>query len=149
MKHSTIRAALVGAAVVCATSTAFAQAKPQSPKFDYGAQEYRSSCAACHGLTGKGDGPYSGYLSQSAKSPSDLTTLAKRNGGVFPVQRVYEIIDGRQTVPAHGARDMPIWGARYLDEAGRYYFDSPYDAEAFIRNRIVWLVDYLNRLQVK
>jgi mono/diheme cytochrome c family protein len=148
MMHSTIKMALIGAVFACAASIALAQGKPQA-RFDIGALEYKSSCGACHGLTGKGDGPYKVYL--TLKSPTDLTTLAKRNGGVFPVQRIYEMIDGRQMDPAHGSRDMPVWGQHYKAEGNAYFAEvpGPYDTEAFVRTRILALVDYLHRLQVK
>jgi len=145
MKNVATTAALVGIAYLFTTSAALAQAKPPG-KVDFGAREYTSSCAVCHGLNGKGDGPYKPF---QTKSPSDLTTLAKANNGVFPYQRVYEVIDGRLAVGAHGPRDMPIWGTRYLAEAGGYYIDVPYDADAFVRTRIIALVDYVYRLQVK
>ena len=41
--------------------------------------------------------------------PPDLTQFTKRNGGMFPSERVYRIIDGRD-VPSHGDREMPVWG---------------------------------------
>jgi mono/diheme cytochrome c family protein len=40
--------------------------------------------------------------------PPDLTQIAARRGGLFDESVVVEIIDGR--MPAHGARDMPVWG---------------------------------------
>ena len=147
MSHLTIKAALVGAAFVCAASTVLAQAQPP---VDLGALEYRSSCAACHGLDGKGNGPTKPALT---KHPTNLTTLAKENAGVFPVQRVYEVIDGRQAVTAHGTRDMPIWGTQYLAEADFYYHYmegmGPHTREPFVRARIMALIDYLNRIQLK
>jgi mono/diheme cytochrome c family protein len=149
MKNATTTAALVGIALLWTTGAALAQAKPQA-KVDFGATEYRSSCAICHGPKGKGDGPYMTWL---LKPASDLTTLAKANGGVFPFQRVYEIIDGRTMAATgpHGSREMPIWGMRYSGEASAYFAEvpGPYDTEAFARSRILMLVDYLNRLQVK
>jgi mono/diheme cytochrome c family protein len=149
MSPLTIKTALVGAAFACTASVALAQAKPQAP-VDPGALEYRSSCAACHGLDGKGDGPTQPALT---RRPTDLTTLARANGGVFPVQRVYEVIDGRQAVTAHGTRDMPIWGTQYLAEADFQYRYTegmgPHTREAFVRARVMALVDYLNRIQSK
>jgi mono/diheme cytochrome c family protein len=118
----------------------------QNPKFDLGKREYLSNCAVCHGLSGKGDGVYKDLLNQR---PSDLTVLARESNGVFPYQRVYEIIDGRQEIKAHGPRDMPIWGAVYLEKAIPEYTDIPYDPAVYVRARIIALVDYLNRLQVK
>jgi len=145
MNHSTIKAALMGTVLVCTAGTGLAQTNPQST-FGYGPTEYEASCAACHGLTGKGDGLYKPFL---ANSPTDLTTLAKRNEGVFPIERIYQIIDGRQEVLEHGTREMPIWGARYLDEAIGHHLNTSHEEEAYIRIRISWLIDYLNRLQVK
>ncbi len=57
---------------------------------DPGKAEYRSSCASCHGIDGKGNGPVSADL---RVPPSDLTVLARRNNGVFPFYSVYEIIE--------------------------------------------------------
>ena len=118
----------------------------QQPKFDFGEREYVSNCAVCHGLTGKGDGVYKEFLN---KSPSDLTNLAKANKGVFPYQKVYEIIDGRQQVKAHGPGDMPIWGVQYSARGAVDYLDLPYDLEAYVRTRIIALIEYLYRLQAK
>ena len=115
-------------------------------KVDFGKSEYDSACAACHGKLGKGDGPYGGVINTPI---SDLTTLTKKNNGVFPFQWVYELVDGRQAVKAHGAKDMPIWGNRYLAIAGEHYFDVPYDPEAVVRTRILALTEYVSRLQVK
>lgn len=115
---------------------------------DAGTLEYLSSCATCHGIDGKGKGPLSPQLKVS---PADLTVLAKRNNGVFPVNSVYEVIDGRQAVLAHGPRDMPIWGNRYriipIEQSLRRY--SSIDPEYVIRSRLLAIIDYLNRIQEK
>ncbi len=43
--------------------------------------------------------------------PSDLTHIAARNGGKFPLERVDRIISGDEALPSgHGTRAMPIWG---------------------------------------
>jgi hypothetical protein len=44
---------------------------------------------------------------------------------------------------------MPIWGKAYQIKAGEFYADSYYDPEAFIRGRILALIDYINRMQAK
>jgi mono/diheme cytochrome c family protein len=141
MKIITIASAAGAAALFAAASTALA-----ADKFDFGKREYDSNCAVCHGKLGKGDGPYAGLVDTRI---SDLSTLSKRNGGVFPFARVVEFTDGRQTVKAHGPRDMPIWGQDYLVKAGEAYFDVPYDPEAYVRTRIVALAEYVSRLQAK
>ena len=96
---------------------------------DAGKAAYLSSCAACHGEDAKGNGVLSPVLKTP---PADLTTLARRNDGVFPIAAVNEIIDGRTLIAAHGTREMPIWG-----------FD------VMVRNRIAEIIDYLNRIQRK
>jgi mono/diheme cytochrome c family protein len=72
-----------------------------------GSEMYRAYCAACHGLGGKGDGPASSALKSA---PADLTQLAKRNSGKFPELQVFGAINGDLRVPAHGSKDMPVWG---------------------------------------
>jgi mono/diheme cytochrome c family protein len=114
-------------------------------KVDLGKREYDSNCIACHGKDLKG-GAYVDFLKVT---PPDLTQLSKKNGGVFPLERVYAVIDGRQEVKAHGPRDMPIWGRDYQIKAGEHYVDINYDPEAFVRGRIFALIDYLNRMQAK
>jgi len=50
-----------------------------------GAAVYAKFCTACHGPTGEGGGP----LADTCKKPvPDLTTMAERNGGEFPRERV-------------------------------------------------------------
>lgn len=117
--------------------------------FDAGKHEYMDHCAVCHGASGKGD---AGAIDILSVAPGDLTTLSRKNGGVFPHDRVYAVIDGRQPVKGHGSREMPIWGKAYSLEtikAGEYYVDVPYNMEMYVRSRILALIDYLNRLQAK
>ncbi|WFP78312.1 c-type cytochrome [Mesorhizobium sp. WSM4906] len=107
-----------------------------------GEQEYLNSCAVCHGVDGKGDGPMADVL---RKRPADLTTLTRRNGGEFPYWRVYSTIDGRGLVPEHGERDMPVWGNQFLpDDVKRY---GPYGGEAVTTERIHNLAGYVQTLQ--
>lgn len=41
----------------------------------------------------------------------DLTKIGKRNGGVFPLARVENIIAGTESSGlGHGTRKMPVWG---------------------------------------
>ena len=131
---------LLMALVLPATAVAQAPAKA-----DFGKAEYEGNCAVCHGISGKGGGPLGELLKRSA---SDLTTLQKRNAGIFPMARVYETIEG-VGVPEHGTRDMPVWGREYSIKAAQYYMDVPYNQEAYVRARILSLVEYLSRIQVK
>jgi mono/diheme cytochrome c family protein len=81
-----------------------------------GENVFMNNCAACHGVSGKGNGP---MTEQLINTPSNLTLLSKHNGGSFPETVIYQLIDGRRVVVTdegrrvesfHGPRDMPIWG---------------------------------------
>lgn len=78
-------------------------------------------------------------------APPDLTRLARRNGGRFPLRRVLEIIDGRRLPDAHGPREMPIWGDRLREEAAEVY--GPHGAVPVVRLRLLQLVFYLQSIQ--
>lgn len=134
---------LVRPAVMLATLLVAGAALAQ-PKFDVGKREFDNNCAACHGRDGKGAGSITDLLK---KSPPDLTTLSKRNGGVFPLARVYDVIESAG--PGHGTRDMPAWGKAYSMQAADYYLDVPYNSEAYVRARILSLAEYINRTQAK
>jgi mono/diheme cytochrome c family protein len=116
---------------------------------DFGKNEYVRSCAACHGMTGKGNGPVAKSLSQP---PADLTRLSEANGGVFPVSRVYDVIDGRIEVMTHGTREMPGWGEVYGREVtSRVPRDvlTKEMVEVMVRVRILGLIEHLSTLQAK
>lgn len=136
--------AVTYAGVLLMSSSAAALA---ADKLDIGKDEYDSACAVCHGITGKGDGSLKLLL---VKRVPDLTVLAKNNNGVFPFDRVYQIIDGRQEqdILSHGSREMPVWG-RTFNNKGSIYFKEypPYNSEYTVRSRILALIEYLNRLQ--
>ena len=73
-----------------------------------GGDLFRFYCASCHGREGKGDGPVASALN---RRPPDLTTMARRNGGRFPTDRVERFVTGdREPSLAHGSADMPVWG---------------------------------------
>jgi mono/diheme cytochrome c family protein len=100
---------------------------------------FRTYCASCHGTSAMGDGPLAASM---RRRPANLTEIAKRNGGVYPSEMVYRIIDGRQPVRGHGGPDMPVWGDAFLrtTEGGD---------EATVKLKIQALVTYLESLQVK
>ena len=105
-----------------------------------GELEYQNSCAVCHGVDGKGRGLISRFLTVP---PPNLTLLSKKNGGTFPFWQTYRTIDGRETVPPHGTREMPVWGDRFRSQAGGN--DSASRAQA--AGRILALVFYLQYIQ--
>jgi len=109
-----------------------------------GQAEFKMHCAACHGMEGRGDGPIGPLL----KTPApNLALIAERNGGKFPFQKVYEIIDGSSALAAHGTRDMPLWGVRYRKEPKPVTPDQVSVTNAEVEQRILSLVYYLGTLQ--
>ena len=125
--------------------------KPED--IDGGKSEFQSSCAPCHGVDAKGKGPFSAQLKVP---PADLTVLARKNNGVLPLNAIYEIIDGRKVIEAHGTREMPIWGRQYTQETLSVYLspdalhnDFAFNPDDVVRTRILSLIDYLNRIQEK
>lgn len=87
-------------------------------KVDIGKLEYNDSCAVCHGMSGKGDGP---LKPEMVKAMPDLTILTKNNKDIFPFNLVYQIIDGRKEIKAHGLREMPVWGNAFNKESSIYF----------------------------
>jgi mono/diheme cytochrome c family protein len=106
-----------------------------------GKQLFHSYCASCHGKEGQGDGPVAPFFKLL---PPDLTGLSKRGGGTFPAERVRRIIDGRESTPPHGAREMPVWGLVFQMNA-----TGPADTKATAESSIARLVDYLRTIQKK
>ena len=107
-----------------------------------GADEYRKSCMNCHGVGGRGDGSMAQFLTVK---PADLTQITKNNDGLFPIIRLYQVIDGTTLVPTHGERAMPVWGERYLEEDGGKY--ESLSGEQAVRLRILELIHYIQSIQ--
>lgn len=99
---------------------------------------FTQHCASCHGDDAKGAGPAAIALK---KQPPDLTALAKRNHGKFPYDQVSKTITGDFEAPAHGSREMPVWGPLFLALA----HENSREAERLTTN----LTDYIKSIQVK
>ena len=100
---------------IAATGRAEGGPSPQLAAASHdGAQLFQTYCPSCHGLRAKGDGAVALSLKVP---PPDLTLLAKRNHGVFPAERVRQIIEGKG-VAAHGERTMPVWGDVFARKIG-------------------------------
>lgn len=65
---------------------------------------FENNCATCHGLDGSGDGHTAEALDVR---PPDLTKIASRRGGVWPMLEVMSIIDG-YTKRTDARPGMPI-----------------------------------------
>ena len=108
--------------------------KPTSPVS--GKEMYTQYCAVCHGTEGKGNGPAADALKTP---PSDLTVLSKNNGGSYPSHKVASAIRGDAAVPAHGSKEMPIWGKLFRTVSG--------GQQSEVDQRIANLVSYIKSLQ--
>jgi mono/diheme cytochrome c family protein len=82
------------------------------PEPEEGAAFFAANCTSCHGRDGRGEGPLSAGLSPK---PTDLTLLARRNGGTFPTARALSYIYG-DPQGGHLARVMPQFGGAMADD---------------------------------
>jgi mono/diheme cytochrome c family protein len=103
-----------------------------------GKEMFMSYCASCHGKDAKGDGPAAAALKQL---PADLTTLAKRNGGKYPTDKVTSVLRGQDKLIAHGDQEMPVWGP--------VFWRLSQGHEEQVTLRIANLNKYLESLQAK
>lgn len=118
-----------------------ARAEDESYSAFNGKQTYKTLCLNCHGVEGKGDG----YLVSSLNvRPADLTTLARKNDGTFPAERVAASIDGRQQVKGHGLREMPVWGDVLV-----WTEEDTAERQAQVKRKIGELVEYIRSIQAE
>jgi mono/diheme cytochrome c family protein len=128
-------------AIAALGAPAFAEQPPgHDPVLaEIGAPLYARYCTSCHGVGGRGDGPTAATL---PTRPADLTAIAKRRNGQFPAAEIAKFIDGRFEFPAHGSREMPVWGERFGSDVP----DSEV-GESIARGNIASLVEYLKSIQ--
>ena len=103
-----------------------------------GKEMFNSYCASCHGVDGKGDGPATPALKAV---PTNLTTLALKNSGTFPAAHIATEIQGGAMTPAHGSKEMPVWGPIFMTIGGH--------SAAQVQLRIRNLTNYLESIQVR
>lgn len=107
---------------------------PTSPAS--GKEMFNSYCVACHAKDGKGGGPAVAALKIP---PPDLTTLSAKNSGKFPELRVFGSIHGDVEMPAHGSKDMPVWGSVFQSMG--------HDNGATTQMRVANLTAYIKSMQ--
>ena len=106
-----------------------------------GKQMYNNYCAPCHGIAGKGDGP----AARSFKTPpTNLSLLAKNNSGQYPAEHFVNVLQFATSIPAHGSKDMPVWGELFHSLSASHGTER---AESALR--IHKLSDYVETLQTK
>ena len=103
-----------------------------------GKEMYTAYCAVCHGTDGKGAGPAASALKVP---PTDLSSLSKNNGGKYPALKVTAAIRGEAGTPAHGSKDMPVWGPLFWNMSGGH--------EGEVQERVSNLSKYIESLQAK
>ena len=136
-----LRNLILGAGLV--GSTFFAAVGVNAEPSEWVKADYINYCASCHGVDGTGDGPMADQIKGKA---TDLTTLAKNNGGHFPYLKVYGTIDGtwsERDLRAHGSHEMPIWGDVFRRKA------SDINGYMETKGRIMAIIQYIEFLQKK
>ena len=140
-----IQAVLVALATVGALSAigvpARAESGPSAASIEEGKQRYMKYCATCHGPSATGDGI---AASTFKTKPTNLTLLAKQNGGKFPTMKVVDIVKGDTPIAAHGGREMPVWG----DILG-HPLDSHMYKQDEVDLKILPIANYLQSIQQK
>lgn len=139
----TVVGALVGGAVT-------ARAASGDPSLAHGRKLYVEYCASCHGADGKGAG-------KPGAKGSDLTQLAKHNGGTFPFYDVMLTISGRKptgqnedtslpgTGAPHGDGKMPSWGQIFGKQEGA----TALDLQLQTTGKIMLITEYVRSIQAK
>ena len=103
-----------------------------------GEEMYVNYCAVCHGKDGKGGGPAASALKIP---PTDLTKLTASAGGKYPALHVSSVSRGEADLPAHGSKDMPVWGPLF------WRMSQGHEGE--VQQRIANLNGYIESLQAK
>ena len=141
MTASVIDKSRRGLTVAAAMLLAACQSTPQQQVASLSGPElYQKLCSSCHGVDAKGHGPVASLIKTGVP---DLTLIAHRDGGEFPIEDVRRTIDGRWDRRAHGARDMPVWGWQLYDTAE----DDDTAQRASVDSMIDRLVEYLRSVQ--
>lgn len=107
-----------------------------------GRELYLDYCATCHGLAADGRGPMGPAL---VLQPPNLTRLQAENGGVFPLFRVVQRIDGRDPLVSHGS-PMPVFGD-YFEQGRDIALRTPSGQNILTSQPVADLVAWLESIQ--
>ncbi len=123
--------------VALAMTLAMSATTASAQEADEGAVLYREFCAACHGMSLRGDGP---MVSALTVRPTDLTALSE--GGVFPIFDVVRRIDGRDPLISHGG-DMPVFGTWFAGNGSDVALAGPGGQPILMSRPIADLIMFL------
>jgi len=85
---------------------------PDAGEVERGRRLYEIHCVSCHGQDGRGDGPMREVL---GRRPTDLTHLDARGSDWLEGARGVLTGSSGRWLGAHGRREMPVWGASFVD----------------------------------
>ncbi len=105
-----------------------------------GRHDFEQLCAPCHGIDGTGKG-----RDLTEANPPDLTAISLKNGGKFPFEKVYRIVDGREMMDLHKRFAMPFWGTYLKNQSPQ----SSAESDAAVKQRITDIVRYVETMQKK
>lgn len=103
---------------------------------------FLESCATCHGDSAMGDGPMVGGIQGGVP---DLTEIAKRNGGDFPLAETMSFIDGYIRPRTHSPA-MPEFG-ELLSASPTVLYDTGDGILTPTPSALVALAEYLQSIQ--
>lgn len=133
MKSTAILAGLCLAVVLVACTT-----PPQA----VGRRIFNNNCTACHGQSGRGDGPLAGQLDNTVP---DLTLISQKNDGTFPMAEVLSTIDG-YTRAREGNTVMPEFGID-LQAGPLVYLDTGDGITTPTPSRLIAIAEYIRSIQ--
>ena len=104
-----------------------------------GQEMFNSYCAVCHGTDGKGAGPAASALKVATHGshPAQPPRMAEN----IRSMHVSSVLRGEAETPAHGSKDMPVWGPLFR------HLSQGHDAE--VQQRIANLNQYVESIQKK
>ena len=147
---------MVVSTVVVGLLTIAGAARADDPGVTHGQQLYTKYCASCHGADGKGNGVSGAELDPK---PSDLTQIAKHNGGKFPFYETMLSIEGRSptgqnedtslpgNAKAHGSASMPAWGEVFSRQ--ELAKGTSLDLQLQTTGKIMMITEYIQSIQAK
>ena len=102
---------------------------------------FKENCVSCHGIAGQGDGQLSAGL---GTAPADLTKIAARRDGVWPMLEVISILDGY--LKATNPREyMPV--IEKLLDNDMVEFDTGNGLITLVPTKLIEVANYLESLQ--
>ncbi len=128
-------ATLLGAALL-ALPLLISACEPTSRQ-ELGKSQFEEHCVACHSAV-------SGEIATEGQQMGpDLRLLQPKYGSPLDRDRLARFIDGREELPAHGTRQMPVWGKRLYED-----YPQTQGTESVREGTVAIILDYLESIQL-